>query len=161
MTNEQFPPLSPGPEQPHQDAIRLSPSEEFALAHPELVDATPKTREVPDPNARRERQLRGVGGGLAAAVAGELSFNNQETTDTDETAETVTPVKITSTTPVQVSTPSSKKRPIKEPRSGDSERDTGEPLYYGEPQIPTDEEKVLGKAAIQAIRKQYFDNENE
>lgn len=146
MTNEHFQPLFPDQEQPHQGAPHLSPSEKFALEHPELVDTAPRTREVPDPNARREAQLRGAGGGFADAVAGDITF------DSDQTE---TPVHVTRIVPVIVATPSTRKKrkqPIREPRSGDSERDTGEPLYYGEPQIPTEEEKAIGKAAIQAMR---------
>lgn len=71
MANESQPSLF-DPEPQSKPAI-IPPSVEFAAAHPELVDTTPLHRVPRDPNARRTEQLRGVGGGLAAANAGELS----------------------------------------------------------------------------------------
>lgn len=47
------------------------PSAEFAAAHPDAV-APERPDLVIDPNARRAEQLRGAGGGFAAAVAGEM-----------------------------------------------------------------------------------------
>lgn len=56
---------------PDAPAQVSAPSADFAAAHPDMVEPEP-TERVVDPNARRAEQLRGSGGGFAAAVAGEL-----------------------------------------------------------------------------------------
>ena len=65
---------------------RLSPSEEFALAHPDFKQPE-RPESTYDPNARRTQQLRGSGGGFAAAVAGELQFDESVTSDNTTTVE--------------------------------------------------------------------------
>ena len=113
----------------------LSPSEAFRLANPELVEPARVEREW-NPNIRRSGQLEGVGGGLRAGVDGEL--------------QTVTPVRINKVTPVKVTR--SPKRRVYESRHGDSERGFGTPDYFEEPVFLTDEEKRIGKLALQQIQ---------
>ncbi len=68
--------LDQTPDQP--DARRLSPSEEYDLAHPGAYNSSIKKPSGWDPNARRASQLQGIGGGLAAALTGELVFETAE-----------------------------------------------------------------------------------
>lgn len=64
---------------PEQNGVSepvLSPSEKFRLDNPDFIEPIPVVHEW-DPNARRADKLRGSGGGLAAAVAGELAIPAQ------------------------------------------------------------------------------------
>ena len=54
-------------------SLPLSPSDQFRLDNPDFVEPT-VLRSDWDPNARRVKLLRGVGGGIASAVAGEIVF---------------------------------------------------------------------------------------
>jgi hypothetical protein len=64
---------------PEQNGVSepvLSPSKEFRLENPDFIEPIPVVHEW-DPNERRSNRLRGSGGGLAAAVAGELALPSQ------------------------------------------------------------------------------------
>jgi hypothetical protein len=143
MSQEQFSLFDHQPSVPFvQPSDRLSPSEEFRRDNPDFVELVVERTEW-DPNARRAEQLRnsGVGGGLAGAVAGELTVANPGHGEV--------PVHVQLSTPVN----QPRRNRIREPKTGDSELDTDKPLYFGEPQIPTDEEKAIGRAAIEAMRQ--------
>ncbi len=120
------------PEKPGVSESALTPSEEFMLAHAEFLEPVHGTTEW-DPNARRSKQLEGVGGGLKSAIDGELQ---------------VIPVSINRTLPVR------RTRRNYESRHGDSERSYGTPDYYNEPYIPTDDVRQIGKRAIAGIREE-------
>lgn len=134
--------------EPEEPSEILSPSEQFALEHPSFVQP-PVPERIIDPNARQANRQRdlGLGGGIADALDGDIRFVKDNITN-QITSDSVSPVSPTR----QTTTSSRKKRPLIEPRSGDSERDTGEPLYYGPPQLPTPEQKTIGKTAIQAMQ---------
>jgi hypothetical protein len=123
------------PEQNGVPEPALSPSDKFRLENPNYVEPVSVERDW-DPNARRSVQLEGVGGGLRAAVDGELQG---------------TPVSVNKSVPVVVRGP---KRRNYESRYGDSERSFGRPDYFDEPQLPTEEERAIGRLAIAKIREQ-------
>ena len=112
----------------------VSPREEFILAHPEQAGegvAFKKGFRDLDPNARRVEQLRGIGGGLAAATNGEIKFAEDA--------------------PAKKSNGRSTRAPSGK-TWGDSEADTGPPVYFDEPVILDEDQRALNAQEAARIK---------
>ena len=71
MTSNELPFLDPDAQEITTTPARLSPSEEFRLAHPDFTEPVVEVEEW-DPNARRAAQVEGAGGGIKQAIDGTL-----------------------------------------------------------------------------------------